>query len=345
MGNRARHPSSKQASSAGMKPYYKCMLAVHLEGGAVSLREVPVPARPPGFALLRTIVAGICNTDLELQRGYYGFAGTPGHESVAEVVEADTRSLLGKRVAGEINLACGGCDWCRRGLGRHCPQRTVVGIVNRPGVFAEFVALPASNLHEVPEAIPDRAAVFVEPVAAAAEILEQLRLAPGASVAVLGEGKLGLLVAQVLRHAGAQVTVIGRHGWKLDLARGWGMRGVEAGAAELAPASFALVVEATGSPAGLEEALRLAEPRGTVVMKSTFQEMARFDTAQLVVNEITLLGSRCGNFAVALDLLQSGQIDVLPLISQTFPLEAGLEAFEYLKTNPCLKVLLAPARS
>ena len=220
-----------------------------------------------------------------------------------------------------------------------------MGIVNRPGAFAEFLALPVGNLHEVPESIPDRAAVFVEPLAAAAEILEQMRIEPGVSVAVLGDGKLGLLVAQVLRHAGAQVTVIGKHGWKLDLARGWGVKAVEAKAAGLAPASFAVVVEATGSPAGLEEALRLVEPRGTVVMKSTFQEMAHFDTAQLVVNEITLLGSRCGNFAVALDLLQSGQIDVLPLISRTFPLELGLEAFEYARHSACLKVLLAQSRT
>ena len=324
--------------------YIPSMIALWFDG-KLALREVPEPRPRAGEALIQVMLAGVCDTDRQILKGYSNFQGIPGHEFVGRVVECDRPEWLGKRVVGEINVACGACDWCRRELGRHCPHRTVVGIVNRPGAFAEFLALPIGNLHEVPESMPDRAAVFVEPLAAAAEILEQMRLEPGVSVAVLGDGKLGLLVAQVLRHAGAQVTVIGKHGWKLELARGWGIKAVEAKAAELAPASFTMVVEATGSPAGLEEALRLVQPRGTVVMKSTFQEMAHFDTAQLVVNEITLRGSRCGNFAVALRLLQSGHLDVLPLISQTFPLEAGLEAFAYIKTNPCLKVLLAHAQS
>ena len=320
------------------------MIALWFDG-KLTLREVPKPGPRTGEALIQVMLAGICDTDIQILQGYSNFQGIPGHEFVGRVVECDRSEWLNKRVVGEINVACGACDWCRRELGRHCPHRTVVGIVNRPGAFAEFLALPTGNLHEVPESISDRAAVFVEPLAAAAEILEQMRLEPGVSVAVLGDGKLGLLVAQVLRHAGAQVTVIGKHGWKLELARGWGIKAVEAKAAELAPASFAMVVEATGSPAGLEEALRLVEPRGTVVMKSTFQEMAHFDTAQFVVNEITLRGSRCGNFAVALGLLQSGHLDVLPLISRTFPLESGLEAFEYMKANPCLKVLLVPTQT
>src|SRR5215471_12520846 len=168
------------------------MLAVHLENGAVGVREVPRPARPEGFAVLRLLVGGICNTDLELQRGYYGFTGTPGHEFVAEVVEADTRALVGKRVAGEINLACTQCDWCRRGLGRHCPNRTVLGIVRHPGAFEEFFTLPERNLHVLPDSLPLDRAVFLEPLAAACEIFDQVAIPPRAPVAVLGDGKLGL---------------------------------------------------------------------------------------------------------------------------------------------------------
>src|SRR5674476_846185 len=164
MANRARHRSSIQASSAGMKLYYKGMIAVHLEQGAVTVRTLPVPPRPEGFALLRLLAGGICNTDLELQRGYYGFAGTPGHEFVAEVVEADTPTLRGRRVVGEINLACTQCEWCRRGLGRHCPNRSVLGIVRHPGAFAEFLTLPESNLYEVPRHVSDEHAVFTEPI-------------------------------------------------------------------------------------------------------------------------------------------------------------------------------------
>ncbi len=292
--------------------------------------------------MIRVLLAGICGTDREILKGYSGFRGIPGHEFVGWVVECDDKKWVGKRVVGEINVACGHCHWCLRGLGRHCPQRTVMGIVNRDGAFAEFVILPTRNLHQVPQSIPDEAAVFVEPLAAAAEILEQKLIDPDTRVAVLGDGRLGLLIAQVLRHAHAQVTVIGRHASKLDLVRAWGIKVASAAGGDLLPASFPIVVEATGSPDGLKEALRLAEPRGTVVMKSTFHEPARFEAAKLVVDEITLLGSRCGNFATALELLRCGQIKVLELVSKRVPLEAGLEAFEYLNQNSCLKVLLSP---
>src|SRR5437762_1082750 len=174
------------------------MLSVHLENGGVELRDAPRPARPPGFALIRLLAGGICNTDLELQRGYYGFSGTPGHEFVGEVVEADRQDLIGRRVVGEINLACHDCDWCRRGMGRHCPHRTVLGIVKHPGAFREFLTLPERNLHFVPDAVPTEAAVFTEPLAAACEILEQIRIPCSSEVAVLGDGKLGLLIAQAL---------------------------------------------------------------------------------------------------------------------------------------------------
>src|ERR1019366_207293 len=194
------------------------MIAVHLENGAVTTRTLPVPPRPEGFALLRLLAGGICNTDLELQRGYYAFAGTPGHEFVAEVVEAGAHALLGQRVAGEINLACTHCEWCRKGLGRHCPNRSVLGIVKHPGAFAEFFTLPERNLHVLPYEIPTCRAVFLEPLAAACETLDQVAIPPGETVAVLGDGKLGLLVAMVLNAHGAKVHLFGRHPEKLRIA-------------------------------------------------------------------------------------------------------------------------------
>ena len=306
----------------------------------LELREVDTPRPVTGEALIRVLLAGICGTDRQILKGYSGFRGIPGHEFVGQVVECDAREWIGKRVVGEINVTCGRCDFCRRGLGRHCRERSVMGIVNRPGAFAEYVALPVANLHEVPADVSDEAAVFTEPLAAAAEILEQMPVPAGTRVAVLGAGRLGLLVAQVLQHAGARVTVIGRTGAKLDLARSWGLSVVDAVASSSPARSFPIVVEATGAPSGLDEALRLVEPRGTVVMKSTFHEPAHFDTAKLVVDEITLLGSRCGNFAAALNLLAGGAVHVRELISKVLPLEAGAEAFNYLNEPSCLKVLL-----
>ena len=340
--------------------------------GTLSVREVVRPRPAPGEALIEVIYAGICGTDREILQGYSGFHGIPGHEFVGRVVECAEpapKSWVGKRVVGEINITCGQCDWCRRGLGRHCSHRTVMGIIARPGTFAEFVTLPAANLHEVPAGVPDEAAVFTEPLAAAAEILEQMPIAPAARIAVLGSGRLGLLVAQVLRDAGGDVTVMGREGpqgqqgpqdpqdrlsmtgAKLRLARSWGLKtitlgpdrpGTDGRVAALAK-SFSVVVDATGSPTGLEEALRLVEPRGTVVMKSTFHGPAHFDTAKLVVDEITLLGSRCGDFSVALRLLREGRVKVEEMVSRVFPLTAGPEAFEHLNQPACLKVLLKPS--
>ena len=238
------------------------MKALYFDG-KFSLREVPTPQRAPGEALIKVLLAGICGTDREILKGYSGFHGIPGHEFVGRVVECDDAQWIGQRVVGEINLACGHCSWCAKGLGRHCPTRTVLGIVNRPGAFAEYVTLPVGNLHRVPDEISDQAATFTEPVAAACEILEQMTLAPGTRVAIIGDGRLGLLVAQVLKHAGAQITLIGRHGWKLDLARAWGVKVLSEGDEQLGPSSFPVTVEATGSPRGISEALRLVEPRGT----------------------------------------------------------------------------------
>ena len=317
------------------------MKALYFDG-ELEVRNVEPPRPGPEEALIEVILAGICGTDREILKGYSQFRGIPGHEFVGRVVECSNEKWLGKRVVGEINVACGECEFCLWGLGRHCPRRSVMGILNRDGAFAEYLVLPVVNLHEVPPEVPDEAAVFVEPLAAAAEILEQMPVPHIRRAAVLGDGRLGLLVAQVLRHAGAQVTVVGKHASKLALARQWGFKVAEAGKDNLPAASFSVVVEATGSPSGLSEALRLVEPRGTVVMKSTFRDSATFETAKLVVDEITLLGSRCGNFSKAIDLLRAGDVEVQSLVSKTFPLEAGLEAFEFLNKPSCLKVFLAP---
>jgi threonine dehydrogenase-like Zn-dependent dehydrogenase len=319
--------------------YYKGMLAVHLENGAVTTREVPLPHRPEGFALLRLLVGGICNTDLELLRGYYHFAGTPGHEFVAEVVEADTPSLTGKRVVGEINLACAHCEWCRRGLGRHCPNRTVLGIVKHPGALAEFLTLPERNLHVLPGGIPLERAVFTEPLAAACEILDQVAIPPGETVAVLGDGKLGLLIAMVLNAHGAKVHQFGRHPEKLRIAAATGVT-TELASGKLPTAEYDWVVDATGNPEGLRTAAAMARPRGTVILKSTVHGAVAMDTASIIVNEITLVGSRCGRFEAALPLLGDDRIRLEEMIADRFPLQEAAKAFERAAQRGVLKVLL-----
>lgn len=314
------------------------MLAVHLHSGTVTVQEMPRPARPAGFALIQMLVAGICNTDLELQRGYYGFTGVPGHEFVGRVIEADSAGWIGQRVAGEINLACGHCDFCAIGLGRHCPNRTVLGIVQHPGAFAEFLTLPERNLHFLPSDIPDEQAVFIEPLAAACEILDQVRIPSGEHVAVLGDGKLGLLIAQVLHVRGAHVTLFGRHEEKLRIAR---QAGIATSNQEQRPrAAFQLVVDATGSAPGLKEAIAMTRPRGTLVMKSTVHGAVPVDTAGIIVNEITLVGSRCGRFEPAIELLSAGKIDVASMLSSEFPLREAPAAFAEAARPGALKLLL-----
>src|SRR5664279_576242 len=319
------------------------MLAVHLENGAVTLRSIPVPTRPEGFALLRMVSAGICNTDLELQRGYYGFTGTPGHEFVAEVVEADTSALIGQRVAGEINLACACCEWCHKGLGRHCPERSVLGIVRHPGAFAEFFTLPERNLHVLPDDVPTDRAVFLEPLAAACEILDQVSIPPGEPVAVLGDGKLGLLVAMVLNAHGYRVHQFGRHAAKLAIAARTGVHteiATEREGGALPVFAYDWVVDATGSPEGLRSAIAMTRPRGTVILKSTVHGTVAIDTAPVIVNELTLVGSRCGRFEAALPLLAHPLVPVEELIAARFPLSEAPQAFAHAAARGVLKVLL-----
>lgn len=321
-------------------PIASTMQAVYLEGGKVTVRDVPVPERPPGFALLRLLKAGICNTDLELQRGYYGFSGIPGHEFTGEVVEADAPEWIGACVAGEINLACGQCGWCRRGLGRHCPTRTVLGIVNHPGAFAQYILLPEGNLHRLPPEISADRGVFIEPLAAACEILDQVPIAQGSRVAVLGDGKLGLLISQVIQQHGARVVQYGRHADKLQIAAAAGVE-IHAGG-ERPRKEFEFVVDCTGSPEGLREAVSMVHPRGTVILKSTLHGEVAVDTAPIIVDEVTLVGSRCGRFEPAIELLRQNRINVTAMLSAEFPLERAPDAFAEAARRGVLKVLLAP---
>ena len=317
------------------------MLAVHLENGRVSVKHQRLPRRKPGFALIRLLAGGICNTDLELQRGYYGFHGTPGHEFVGEVVEADSSHWVGRRVVGEINLACGRCDWCARRLGRHCPRRTVLGIVKHPGAFAEYLTLPEANVRAVPDRLSVEEAVFTEPLAAACEIRDQVRIPPGDQVAVLGDGKLGLLVAQVLSVHGARVRVYGRHKERAAIVEHAGVELVVS-PRRLPAAAYRWVVDATGSPEGLKQAVSMAAPRGTVVMKSTVHGLVGIETAPVIVNEITLVGSRCGRFEPALRLLSSGRVRVEPMLTGSYPLSEVTSAFARAAGRGVLKVLLRP---
>jgi threonine dehydrogenase-like Zn-dependent dehydrogenase len=313
---------------------------VVLESGQVFFRHAAVSDRPPHFALLQLIVGGICNTDLELQRGYYSFHGTPGHEFVARVISCDNPRLLNQRVVGEINLVCGHCDFCKQNLGRHCRNRTVLGILGHSGAFAEYFTLPEANLRVVPDIIPDEHAVFVEPLAAACEILDQVTLKPGSEVAVVGDGKLGLLITQVLLTRKLRVTLFGRHESKLQLARAAGAKGELTG--NMPPSTYSCVVECSGSREGLADAIRMTRPRGTVVMKSTIHDQVQIDMAPVIVNEISLVGSRCGRFEPALALLATKRVNVGPMIEAEFRLQDAAMAFERAATRGTLKVLLRP---
>jgi alcohol dehydrogenase len=314
--------------------------------GVVALVEdAPEPDVPAGWARVRVRRAGICHTDLELTRGYKGFAGILGHEFVGEVEACPSdRTWEGARVVGEINVACGACAPCRRGDTAHCANRRVLGILNLPGAFATHLALPLANLHRVPDAVSDADAVFVEPLAAALEILEGVHVRPSDRVIVLGDGKLGLLCAQALRQTGCDLVLVGRHPAKLALAAGWGIATVESPADGQQPdparAGADLVVDCTGRPAGLAQALALVRARGTVVLKSTFHGPASWTPADLVVNEVTLVGSRCGPFPPALRLLASGQITVAPLLTATYPLSQAEAAFAHAAAPGVLKVQL-----
>ncbi|MBD1216186.1 alcohol dehydrogenase catalytic domain-containing protein [Aphanizomenon flos-aquae NRERC-008] len=314
------------------------MKGLWLENNQLQLRtDIPLPEPPAGEALVRVLQAGICNTDLELIKGYYPYTGVIGHEFVG-VVEQGPKQLINQRVVGEINAACGNCRFCDRGQPRHCENRTVLGIVNRHGAFAEYLSLPIKNLHLVPENVSTAAATFTEPIAAALEIQQQIQICKNDRVLVVGDGKLGQLIAQTLALTGCELLVIGRHQEKLvNLAA----RGIKTGLANsVTDKYFDISIDCTGNPEGFNIARRALRPRGTLILKSTYAGNLSLDASSLVVDEITLIGSRCGPFAPALELLATGKVEVQSLIHAYYPLSQGLEAFEKAKTKGVLKVLL-----
>lgn len=314
------------------------MKGLWLENNQLQLRtDIPLPEPPAGEALVRVLQAGICNTDLELIKGYYPYTGVIGHEFVG-VVEQGPKQLINQRVVGEINAACGNCRFCDRGQPRHCENRTVLGIVNRHGAFAECLSLPVKNLHLVPENVSTAAATFTEPIAAALEIQQQIQICKNDRVLVVGDGKLGQLIAQTLALTGCELLVIGRHQEKLvNLAA----RGIKTGLANsVTDKYFDISIDCTGNPEGFNIARRALRPRGTLILKSTYAGNLSLDASSLVVDEITLIGSRCGPFAPALELLATGKVEVQSLIHAYYPLSQGLEAFEKAKTKGVLKVLL-----
>lgn len=315
------------------------MRALWLEDRQLSLRDIPVPERA-GEALVRVRLAGICSTDLELVKGYYPYAGVPGHEFVGEVVASPVEGWVGRRVVGEINAACGDCEACRNGRPTHCERRSVLGIVARDGVFAEYASLPPGNLHLVPDNVTDEMAVFTEPLAAALEILEQVPVRPADRVLLVGAGRLGQLIARVLKTTDCDLWVVARHPAQRQLLRDCGVRTVEE--QDAAPGRWDVVVEATGAPAGFAIARRAVRPRGTLVLKSTYAGELAVDFSALVVDEITLVGSRCGPFAPALRLLATGVVDPTPLIAARHRLDAAIDAFGQAAQSGRLKVLLEP---
>lgn len=315
------------------------MKALWLEDRELSVRDIETPVRPDE-ALVRVSLSGVCGTDIELTRGYYPYAGVIGHEFVGVVEAAPEPQWVGRRVVGEINVACGSCGPCRLGNRTHCSQRTVLGITGRDGCHAQYVSLPVTNLLTVPVGVSDEAAVFTEPLAAAVEILQQVHVRPTDRVLVVGAGRLGQLIARVLKLSGAELQVVARHDNQRELLVAAGVEAIaEDGAA---PRSYDIVVEATGSFSGFELARSAVRPRGTFVLKSTYHGFVELDLSPLVVDEITIVGSRCGPFAPALRLLEAGLVDPVPLIEATYALDRAVEAVEAAQRPRAMKVLIRP---
>jgi threonine dehydrogenase-like Zn-dependent dehydrogenase len=316
--------------------------ALWLEDQALSYRDdVSMPAPMDGEALVRVKLAGVCSTDLELLRGYYPFCGIPGHEFVGEVVDCPGDiDWVGQRVVGEINITCGECASCRAGRPNHCERRTVLGIRGRNGVFAECTTLPLNNLHRVPLDLPDEAAVFTEPLAAALEIQEQVTISPGQRVLVVGAGRLGQLIAQTLALTGCELSVVARHAYQWDLLTNQGITAIPE--EEVPLQKMDVVIDASGTPPGFSLARRAVRPRGTIVLKSTYKGDMQVNLSSLVVDEVRLVGSRCGPFEPALRLLSRGLIDPLPLIASRYSLAQGVLAFEHAARPGALKVLIQP---
>jgi 2-desacetyl-2-hydroxyethyl bacteriochlorophyllide A dehydrogenase len=310
------------------------MRALVLDPDPILREDYPKPTPQSGERLIRVRMAGICGTDLQLARGYMGYRGIPGHEFVGEVVDGEPSDRL---VVGEINAACGRCDFCLANLGRHCPNRTVLGILGRNGAFAEFLTLPESNLIKLPDSVAAELAVFVEPLAAAYEVFEQVHLDRNERILILGDGRLGAMVGLVLWAEAYEPVIGGHHAEKLDLLAALGLK------TELEQhlrSGFDTVVDCTGNPNGLNRAIELVRPRGKIILKSTAARSAELNLAPIVINEISLLGSRCGRFAPAVEALASGKVDPRPLISAMYPLADALTALKAAEDSQNFKVLL-----
>jgi threonine dehydrogenase-like Zn-dependent dehydrogenase len=318
------------------------MQALWLENNKISIRDIP-QTRKPNEALIKIRRAGICSTDLELVKGYYPYTGVIGHEFVGEVIESEgteDASWIGQRVVGDINVSCGQCEQCLQGRSTHCEHRTVLGIVNRDGTFAEYTQLPISNLHRVPDSVPDEMAVFTEPLAAALEIQEQIQIKPTDRVLLIGAGRLGQLIAQTLLLTGCNLHVVARHAKQQNLLKARGIRIISE--EQIEPWRWDIVVEATGSPSGFALARGAIRPRGTMVLKSTYKGEMSVNFSSIVVDEIQLIGSRCGPFEPALRLMDSKQVDPTVLIAEEFRLNEALKAFERAAQPGVLKVLVEP---
>lgn len=315
------------------------MKAVVFDNGLKLDNNYPMPVPQKGEALIKVNTIGICNTDYEITLGYMGYKGILGHEFTGVVEKAENKDLIGKRVVGEINCGCGQCDWCAQGLERHCFNRSTLGIWQREGCFAEYVCLPEKNLLVIPDNVTDEEAVFVEPLAAALEILEQVHIPPYKKVIVLGDGKLGLIIALALNAAGLDITLVGKHEEKLNIAKAQGVKTELLNNLKIEKA-YDFVVEATGSITGFETSLALTKPRGTLILKSTIAASKEFNLAPIVIDEITVLGSRCGQFAPALRMLEQKRIDVKPLISDIYAMDDSIAAFERNKEKSSVKVLV-----
>jgi threonine dehydrogenase-like Zn-dependent dehydrogenase len=313
------------------------MQALWLENNKIDLRDLPQP-RKPNEALIKIRKAGICSTDLELVKGYYPYAGILGHEFVGEVVEAPEISWIGQRVVGEINVVCNQCEQCLNGRSTHCENRTVLGIVNRDGTFAEYTQLPIANLHRIPASVPDEMAVFTEPLAAALEIQQQIQIKLTDRVLLVGAGRLGQLIAQSLALTGCDLRVVARHAHQQNLLMARGIKIIAE--EEIQPWRWDVVVEATGSPGGFSLARKAIRPRGKLVMKSTYKGELSVNFSSIVVDEINIIGSRCGPFEPALRLMESRQVDPTVLIAAEFKLEEALKAFERAAETGVLKVLV-----
>ena len=311
------------------------MLALHFDQTIQLRTDYPIPEPESGEALIRVLNAGVCNTDIEITRGYMGFKGVLGHEFVGLVEHSADRSLIGRRVAGEINLSCGHCQTCRAQMRNHCPHRTVLGILNKDGAFAEYLTLPTENLHLIPDSLDDNAAVFIEPLAAACRINEQVQLVKDERVAIVGDGKLGLLIAEVLGRLLPHVKLFGRHVEKMKLVSDI----VETSSIDNAPSSaFDVVVDACGNPEGLSQAMQMVRPMGTIVLKSTCPAGSGFHPAPIVIDELTIIGSRCGPFDKAIEFMQSHDLNLDKYISATYPLARAEEALRKTQEKETLKV-------